>query len=153
MTKITNTPDIVSGLNAVLADCFALYLKTKNFHWHVTGPNFREYHLLFDDQATQIFAVTDQIAERVRKIGGTTLRSIGDIARHQSLKDNNEEKMSAADMIAELRDDNMALVAKMRALKSVVDDAHDNATSGLLDTWQDEAEQRAWFLAATADAK
>ncbi len=152
MAQIENTPDVVAALNGVLADSFALFLKTKNFHWHVSGPHFREYHLLFDDQATQILATTDLIAERVRKIGGTTLRSIGDIARHQSLKDNDTAAVTAAEMLAELRDDNLALVEKFRDLKTVVDDARDNATSGLVDTWQDEAEQRAWFLTETAQS-
>jgi len=152
MPQIENTPTIAAALNGVLADSFALYLKTKNFHWHVFGPHFHEYHLLFDAQATQIFATTDLIAERVRKIGGTTLRSIGDIARHQSLKDNDTAVVSAADMVAELRDDNLALVERFRELKEIVDAARDNATSGLVDTWQDEAEQRAWFLTETAKA-
>ncbi len=150
MAQIENTPTIVAALNGVLADSFALYLKTKNFHWHVSGPHFREYHLLFDEQAAQVFATTDLIAERVRKIGGTTLRSIGDIARHQSLKDNDNQSVSAADMLLELRNDNLALVEAFRDLKEIVDGARDNATSGLVDTWQDEAEQRAWFLAETA---
>ena len=152
MTQIENKPDVVAALNGVLADSFALYLKTKNFHWHVSGPNFHQYHLLFDAHATQIFATTDLIAERVRKVGGTTLRSIGDISRHQSLKDNDKAAVTAMDMIAELRDDNAALAESFRALKAIVDAAGDNATSGLVDTWQDEAEQRAWFLLETAKA-
>ena len=152
MSQIENKPDVVAALNGVLADSFALYLKTKNFHWHVSGPNFHQYHLLFDAHATQIFATTDLIAERVRKVGGTTLRSIGDISRHQSLKDNDKAAVTAMDMIAELRDDNAALAESFRALKAIVDAAGDNATSGLVDTWQDEAEQRAWFLLETAKA-
>jgi starvation-inducible DNA-binding protein len=150
MAKLENSPNIIAALNGVLADSFALYLKTKNFHWHVFGPHFRDYHLLFDDQATQIFATTDAIAERVRKLGGTTLRSIGDITRRQSLKDNDEEAVTAAQMLKELSDDNSALVVSFRTLKEIVDTAGDNATSGLVDTWQDEAENRAWFLAETA---
>jgi starvation-inducible DNA-binding protein len=141
-----NSQGIADALNGLLADSFALYLKTKNFHWHVSGPHFRDYHLLLDEQAAQIFATTDLIAERVRKTGGTTLRSIGDIARRQSIKDNDAEKVSAADMLAELRDDNLALVEMLRAAKDIVDAARDNATSGVIDTWTDEAEQRAWFL-------
>ena len=135
-----------SALNALLADSFALYLKTKNFHWHVSGPHFRDYHLLLDDQAAQIFATTDLIAERVRKLGGRALTSIGDISRHQRIADNDAENVSAADMLAELRADNLALVASLKELKEIVDAAKDNATSGVVDTWTDEAEQRAWFL-------
>ena len=145
-----NVGDVVTALNGVLADSFALYLKTKNFHWHVSGPHFREYHLLFDEQAAQIFLTTDLIAERVRKLGGTTLRSIGDIGRHQSLRDNDKAAVTAAEMLTELRDDNLALVETFRNLKELVDAAKDNATSGLVDTWQDEAEQRAWFLLETS---
>ena len=142
MTNRTTT----DALNAVLADSFALYLKTKNFHWHVCGPHFRDYHLLLDEQAAQILATTDVIAERVRKTGGTTLRSIGDIARRQRIKDNDAETVTAGDMLAELRADNLALVASLKQLKELVDEAKDNATSGVVDSWTDEAEQRAWFL-------
>ena len=137
---------VADALNGLLADSFALYVKTKNFHWHVTGPHFRDYHLLFDDQATQIFATTDLIAERIRKTGNTTLRSIGDIARRQSLTDNNADFVSAPAMLAELRDDNLKLVENLRAAKELADAAKDNATSAVIDTWTDEAEQRAWFL-------
>ncbi len=140
------------ALNAVLADSFALYLKTKNFHWHVSGPHFRDYHLLLDEQAAQILATTDIIAERVRKTGGTTLRSIGDIARRQRIKDNDADSVSAADMLAELRTDNLALVDSLKDLKDLVDAARDNATSGVVDQWTDEAEQRAWFLLEAAKA-
>lgn len=140
----------ISELNALLADAFALYLKTKNFHWHVSGPHFRDYHLLLDDQAAQILAITDLIAERVRKLGGTTLRSIGDIARQQRIVDNDAVAVSAADMLAELRADNLSLVASLKELKESVDAAKDNATSGMIDTWTDEAEQRAWFLQQAA---
>lgn len=138
------------ALNAVLADSFALYLKTKNFHWHVSGPHFRDYHLLLDEQAAQILATTDVIAERVRKTGGTTLRSIGDISRRQRIKDNDADTVTAADMLSELRADNLTLVAGLKELKELVDDAKDNATSGVVDTWTDEAEQRAWFLEEAA---
>jgi starvation-inducible DNA-binding protein len=137
---------VADALNSALADSFALYFKTKNFHWHVSGPHFRDYHLLLDDQATQIFAVTDAIAERVRKTGNTTLRSIGDIARRQTIEDNDQDFVSAADMLAELRDDNLKLVESLRAVKEAAETAKDNATSGIVDEWTDQAEQRAWFL-------
>ena len=141
---------VADALNGILADSFALYFKTKNFHWHVSGPHFRDYHLLMDDQAAQILATTDVIAERVRKTGNTTLRSVGDIARRQSIKDNDADFVSAQDMLKELRDDNLALVAKLREAKDIVDAAKDNATSGILDEWTDQAEERAWFLFETA---
>jgi starvation-inducible DNA-binding protein len=141
---------VADALNGILADSFALYFKTKNFHWHVSGPHFRDYHLLLDDQAAQIFATTDVIAERVRKTGNTTLRSIGDIARRQSIRDNDAEFVSADAMLAELRDDNLALVARLREAKDIVDEAKDNATSGILDEWTDQAEERAWFLFETS---
>ena len=137
---------VTDALNASLADCFALYLKTKNFHWHVSGPHFRDYHLMLDEQAAQILGVTDLIAERVRKIGGTTLRSIGDVARRQTIVDNDREHVPASDMLAELRDDNLKLVEQVRAVKAAAESAGDNATSGIVDDWTDEAEQRAWFL-------
>ena len=138
--------DVAQALNRVLADSYALYLKTKNFHWHVSGPHFRDYHLMLDEQAAQILASTDDIAERVRKTGGTTLRSIGDIARHQTIKDNDEEFVAAADMLAELRDDNLKLVEALRETKELAGEAGDNATDGLIDDWTDQAEERAWFL-------
>ncbi|MEQ1688203.1 MAG: DNA starvation/stationary phase protection protein [Sphingopyxis sp.] len=141
-----NTHPLPDALNALLADYFALYLKTKNFHWHVSGPHFRDYHLLLDEQAAQILATTDVIAERVRKSGHPTLRSIGDIARRQSLRDNDGTHIGAADMLSELRNDNLALIAALRDIKALADASGDNATSGLVDTWTDEAEQRAWFL-------
>ncbi len=141
-----STMTVADALNGILADSFALYLKTKNFHWHVSGPHFRDYHLMLDDQATQILGTTDAIAERVRKTGNTTLRSIGDIARRQPIKDSDAEFVSAADMLKELREDNLALVAKFREAKDIVDAAKDNATSGILDEWTDLAEERAWFL-------
>ncbi|HWI85383.1 MAG TPA: DNA starvation/stationary phase protection protein, partial [Sphingomonas sp.] len=120
--------------------------KTKNFHWHVSGPHFRDYHLLMDDQAAQIYGITDAIAERVRKTGNTTLRSIGDIARHQTIKDNDAPFVSAADMLSELREDNLRLVESFRKVKELAEAAKDNATSGIVDEWTDQAEERAWFL-------
>lgn len=141
-----DTRTVADALNASLADCFALYLKTKNFHWHVSGPHFRDYHLLLDDQAAQILGVTDAIAERVRKTGNLTLRSIGDIARRQTIKDNDAEFVSAGEMLAELREDNLRLVESFRVVKQASEDAGDNATSGIVDEWTDQAEERAWFL-------
>ncbi len=138
--------NVADALNGVLADSFALYLKTKNFHWHVSGPHFRDYHLLLDEQAAEIIGVTDDIAERVRKTGNTTLRSIGDISRHQTIKDNDAEFVSAADMLAELRDDNLKVIERLRAARDVAEDANDTATSSLADDWIDQAEKRAWFL-------
>ena len=143
---------VADALNGILADSFALYFKTKNFHWHVSGPHFRDYHLLFDDQATQIFETTDLIAERIRKTGNVTLRSIGDVSRHQSLRDNDSDFVSAADMLAELRDDNLKVIEKLRAAKDLADEAKDNATSAVIDDWTDAAEQRAWFLFEAAQA-
>ncbi|MFM9978406.1 MAG: Dps family protein [Sphingomonadaceae bacterium] len=143
---------VADALNGILADSYALYLKTKNFHWHVSGPHFRDYHLLFDDQATQILATTDLIAERIRKTGNVTLRSIGDIARHQTLSDNDKDYVAPKDMLAELRDDNLHLIEALRAAKDLADDAKDNATSAVIDNWTDEAEQRAWFLFEAAQA-
>jgi starvation-inducible DNA-binding protein len=144
--KSNELSNVADALNASLADCFALYLKTKNFHWHVSGPHFRDYHLLMDDQATQIYAITDAIAERVRKTGNTTLRSIGDVARHQTIKDNDAQFVNAAEMLNELRDDNLKLVEGFRKVKDLADEAKDNATSGIVDEWTDQAEERAWFL-------
>ena len=142
----------VDALNTIIADLFALYLKTKNFLWHVTGPHFRDYHLLLDDQATQVLATIDPAAERVRKLGAGTLRSIGDIARRQRIPDNDDGTVSANEMLPALRADNLALVAAFKELKEMVDQAGDNATSGLVDGWTDEAEQRAWFLGASMAA-
>ncbi len=138
--------NLSSVLNALLADIFALYLKTKNFHWHMSGPHFRDYHLLLDEQATQIFAISDDIAERVRKIGGTTLRSIGHIARLQRISDNDQEFVSAHDMLRELHKDNQALVESLRAAHELTASANDYATTSLIEVWIDEAERRAWFL-------
>ena len=140
------TKSVQDALNTVLADSFALYLKTKNFHWHVSGPHFRDYHLMLDEQAAQIFASTDDIAERVRKTGNTTLRSIGDIARHQTIEDNDQDFVAPDAMLKELRDDNLALVEQLRDAKELADDARDNATSAMIDDWTDQAERRAWFL-------
>lgn len=144
--KTNQANNVAEALNGLLADSYALYLKTKNFHWHISGPHFRDYHLLFDEQAAQILVTTDQIAERVRKIGSTTLRSIGDISRRQSVKDNDQDFVSAKVMLKELRDDNLALVESLRAAKDLADKAKDNATSAVIDEWTDAAEQRAWFL-------
>jgi starvation-inducible DNA-binding protein len=137
---------IATALNAILADTFALYLKTKNFHWHVSGPHFRDYHLLLDDQADQVFASTDEIAERVRKIGGTTLRSIGQIGRLQRLSDNDAEMVPPLDMLRELMEDNKAVVKSMREAHEIADEHDDVATASLLENFIDEAERRAWFL-------
>jgi starvation-inducible DNA-binding protein len=138
--------DISKALNGLLADAFALYLKTKNFHWHVSGPHFRDYHLLFDEQAEQIFATTDELAERVRKIGGATLRSIGDIAKHQSVKDNDASFVAPNDMLRELMADNKAVAAAMRKAHEVADEHKDAATASLLETFIDATERRTWFL-------
>jgi len=138
--------DITGALNALLADVFALYLKTKNFHWHMTGPHFRDYHLLLDEQADQIFAITDPIAERVRKIGGTTIRSIGHVGRLQRLSDNDADYVDPKDMLSELREDNKSLVTSMLAAHDLCEEAKDVATTSLLEVWIDEAQRRAWFL-------
>jgi starvation-inducible DNA-binding protein len=138
--------DLSSVLNALLADVFALYLKTKNFHWHMSGPHFRDYHLLLDEQADQIFKISDDIAERARKVGGTTLRSIGHIAKLQRLADNDQEFVPARDMLLELHADNRSLVESLRAAHGVADKADDYATTSLIEVWIDEAERRAWFL-------
>lgn len=144
------TRDISAELNALLADTFALYLKTKNFHWHMSGPRFRDLHLLLDEQATEIFAITDDIAERVRKIGGTTLHSIGHIARLQRLADNDADFVTPQDMIAELHEDNMRYIAFLRETHAACDEYGDVATASLIENWIDEAERRAWFLFETA---
>jgi starvation-inducible DNA-binding protein len=140
------TKDLSAALNLLLADAFALYLKTKNFHWHVSGPHFRDYHLLLDEQAAQIYATTDPIAERVRKLGGTTLRSIGQISRLQRVEDNDADYVTPHDMLAELREDNQQVAARMREVHAVCDEHNDVATASLLENWIDEAEQRVWFL-------
>ena len=138
--------DIAGALNALLADVFALYLKTKNFHWHMSGPHFRDYHLLLDEQGDQLFGMTDDIAERVRKIGGTTLRSIGHITRTQRVADNDADYVTPKDMLIELREDNKALVLSMRSAHELCDKDGDVATASLLENWIDEAQKRAWFL-------
>ena len=138
--------DISGAMNELLADVFGLYLKTKNFHWHMSGPHFRDYHLLLDEQSDQIFAMTDPIAERVRKIGGTTIRSIGNIAKLQRIKDNDAEFVDPLDMLAELRDDNKDLVSRMREVHDLCDEHGDVATASLLENWMDETERRVWFL-------
>jgi starvation-inducible DNA-binding protein len=138
--------DLAGALNILLADMFGLYVKTKNFHWHVSGPHFRDYHLLLDEHGEQIFATTDTIAERVRKIGGTTLRSIGHIGRLQRIEDNDADFVTPMDMLAELRDDNRQLAARMREIHDLCDEHGDVATASLLEVWIDEAERRTWFL-------
>ena len=140
---------LADALNGLLADYYALYLKTKNFHWHVTGPHFREYHLLFDEQATELIATTDLVAERVRKLGQDTLTSIGAIAAKQQINDHDSTSTDAPKMLKELHADNETLIKALKDAKDLADKAGDNATDGLLDDWTDQAEQRAWFLAAT----
>jgi len=144
--------NITGALNALLADVFALYVKTKNFHWHVSGPHFRDYHLLLDEHASQIFAMTDDIAERARKIGGTTIRSIGHIARLKRLSDNDADFVDPMDMLAELREDNRALLSSMREAHDLCSEENDVATTSLLETWIDETERRIWFLFETGRA-
>jgi starvation-inducible DNA-binding protein len=143
---------ISAELRKLLADVFALYVKTKNFHWHMSGPHFRDYHLLLDEQADQIFAMTDDIAERARKIGGTSLHSIADIARHQRLQDNDEQFVPAREMLSELTEDNQRLTQYLRAAHSVCDEYNDVATASLLENWIDETERRTWFLFEAAQA-
>jgi len=145
-----NQPAVADALNALLADSLALYLKTKNYHWHVQGPHFRERHLLFDEQATQILASTDLIAERVRKNGAATLRSIGDVGRRQSIRDDDAAGVDAETMVRTLAADNKTLLAQIKEVKAAAEKAGDIATSGLVDGWADETEQRVWFLEATA---
>ncbi len=141
--------DITGALNALLADVLSLYLKTKNFHWHMSGPHFRDYHLLLDDHGDQIFAMTDDIAERVRKIGGTTIRSIGHIARLQRIPDNDAEFVTPEDMLAELADNEKTLILSMRQVHNLCDDAGDVATASLLENWIDQTQRRHWFLFET----
>ena len=144
--KADATKDIAAALNAALADVFALYLKTKNFHWHMSGPHFRDYHLLLDEQADQLFEMTDPIAERIRKVGGRTLRSIGHIARTQRVLDNDADYVEPSDMLAELRGDNQALAASLRAAHDLCNDHRDIASASLIEVWIDETERRTWFL-------
>ncbi len=155
MASVLETPTDLNGdavveisgaLRKLLADVFALYVKTKNFHWHMSGVHFRDYHLLLDEQGTQIFAMTDDIAERARKIGGTTLRSIGDISRHQRLKDNDAEFVAPRDMLGELRDDNLQLTRELRSNHELCEKYNDVATASLIEVWIDETERRTWFL-------
>src|ERR1700726_768039 len=136
--------EISAALNGLLADAFALYLKTKNFHWHISGPHFRDYHLMLDDHGDQLFAMTDVLAERVRKIGGTTIRSIGDIARQQRIADNDAAFVTPLDMLSELRDDNQRFIASMRAAHNLCDEHNDVATTSFLENYIDEAEKRVW---------
>jgi starvation-inducible DNA-binding protein len=142
--------NITGTLNSLLADVFALYMKTKNFHWHVSGPHFRDYHLLLDEQAGQILAMTDDIAERVRKIGGSTIRSIGHVVRLQRLSDNDADYVDPLAMLAELRDDNRTMLASMRDAHDLCSEENDVATTSLLENWIDETERRIWFLSETA---
>ena len=139
-------PEIADALNGCLADAFALYLKTKNFHWHVSGPHFRDYHLLFDEQAAEIFATTDELAERVRKLGAGTLHSIGEIAKRQSIKDNDKEFVTPADMLKELMEDNKTVIKAMRKAHEIADKHDDVATASILENFIDQAEKRNWFL-------
>jgi starvation-inducible DNA-binding protein len=138
--------EISGELRILLADVFALYLKTKNFHWHMSGPHFRDYHLLLDDQGTQIFAMSDDIAERARKLGGTTIRSISDVSKHQRLKDNNSERVAPEEMLVELRADNLELTRNMRSAHELCEKYNDVATASLIEVWIDETERRTWFL-------
>ena len=144
--KPVATKDIAAAMNAILADVFALYLKTKNFHWHMSGPHFRDYHLLLDEQADQLFAMTDAIAERVRKIGGSTLKSVGHISRMQRVEDNDADYVEPQDMLAEVREDNKTLAARLREAHNVCDEHRDIATASLIEVWIDETERRTWFL-------
>jgi starvation-inducible DNA-binding protein len=144
--KPAATKDIAGAMNAILADVFALYLKTKNFHWHMSGPHFRDYHLLLDEQADQLFAMTDAIAERVRKIGGSTVKSVGHISRLQRVTDNDVDYVQPQDMLAEVREDNKALAARLREAHNVCDEHRDIATASLIEVWIDETERRTWFL-------
>jgi len=144
--KAAATKDIAAAMNGILADVFALYIKTKNFHWHMSGPHFRDYHLLLDEQADQIFEMTDPIAERVRKLGGLTIRSIGQISRTQRLLDNDAEYVEPSDMLAELADDNRILTVSLRQAHNVCDEHGDIATASLIEVWVDQTERRAWFL-------
>jgi len=142
----TRASDIEGAMNAILADVFALYLKTKNFHWHMSGAHFRDYHLLLDEQADQLYAMTDPIAERIRKVGGTTLRSIGHISRIQRVLDNNESYVEPLDMLAELHEDNKMLITRLRETHGVCDEHGDIDTASLVEVWMDETERRSWFL-------
>ena len=145
--------EISGELRKLLADVFALYVKTKNFHWHISGPHFRDYHLLLDEQGTQIFAMTDDIAERARKIGGTTIRSISDVSKHQRLKDNNDEGVAPEDMLVELRADNLELTRNLRSAHELCEKHNDVATASLIENWIDETERRTWFLSEVVGSR
>jgi len=145
-----NVQNITRELNVLLADVFALYLKSKNFHWHISGPHFRDYHLLLDEHADQLFAITDDIAERVRKLGGTTIRSIGNVARLTQIADNDADYVEASDMLGELREDTEALIARMVEIHDLCDEAGDVATASFLENWIDQAQRRVWFLLETS---
>ncbi len=147
-----NIQNLTAELNVLLADVFAVYIKTKNFHWHVSGPHFRDYHLLLDEHAEQVFAMTDDIAERVRKLGGTTIRSIGHVASLKHVADNDAEYVEPLDMLGELREDNQALVSRMIEIHDLCEEANDVATASLLETWIDQAQRRIWFLFETSRA-
>ena len=144
--KAAATKDIAGAMNGILADVFALYIKTKNFHWHLSGPHFRDYHLLLDEQGDQIFAMTDPIAERIRKVGGETIKSIGHIARLQRISDNDADYVEPEDMLAELREDSKTLTARLREAHNVCEEHNDIATTSLIEVWIDETERRTWFL-------
>ena len=144
--KAAATKDVAGAMNGILADVFALYLKTKNFHWHMSGPHFRDYHLLLDEQSDELFGMTDPIAERIRKVGGATLRSIGHIARTQRVLDNDAEYVEPSDMLAELREDNKTLAARFREAHDVCNEHRDIASASLIEVWIDETERRTWFL-------
>ena len=144
--KAAATRDVSAAMNGILADVFALYLKTKNFHWHMSGPHFRDYHVMLDEQADQIYAMADPIAERIRKLGGTTLRSVGHIARTQRILDNDAEYVEPSDMLAELCEDNKTIAARLREAHEVCDEHHDIATASFIEVWIDETERRTWFL-------
>ncbi|HEY2855568.1 MAG TPA: DNA starvation/stationary phase protection protein [Gemmatimonadaceae bacterium] len=149
--KAAATRDITAALNVLLADVFALYIKTKNFHWHMSGSHFRDYHVLLDEQADQIFAMTDAIAERVRKVGGLTIHSIGEIGRLQHILDNDADFVTALDMLAELRDDNKTFLATLRSAHVICEEHFDYATTSLIEVWIDETERRMWFLFESAE--
>ena len=149
--KLSATRDITAALNVILADVFALYIKTKNFHWHLSGPHFRDYHLLFDEQADQIFAMSDVVAERVRKVGGLTIHSIGEIGRLQRIVDNDADFVSPLDMLAELRDDNKTLLGALRSAHDICEEHGDVASTSLIEVWIDETERRVWFLFEAAE--
>ena len=150
-TKDNSKAALIDELNGLLADHFALYIKTKNFHWHIVGRHFRDLHLLFDEQALQIRDQIDVIGERVRKQGGATLTSAGSVSKHTQIKDQDSTSLKAEDMIAELRDDNAKVVARLKAMKDLAEEAGDNATDGLIDDWTDEAEERVWMLSSFLD--